>query len=139
MILWGVGRKAVAGTDTFPVLMKSQRRLGTHSSHPSQQCHRGNQPTPLQTGHNTRPISGSRITTVTDKFVRFEVFTALTMKNGVFWDKRIKFVPHRKHVSATEPIRLKLRNTSCCHCGDYEYAPLLDVTSCGCCKNRRFG
>jgi hypothetical protein len=33
-------------------------------------------------------------------FVRFEVFTAVTMKNTVFWDIKIQFIPHRKHVSS---------------------------------------
>jgi hypothetical protein len=27
--------------------------------------------------------------------VRFEVLTAVTMKNAVFWDIRAQFVPHR--------------------------------------------
>jgi hypothetical protein len=31
--------------------------------------------------------------------VRFEVFTAVTIKNGVFWDMRIQFVPHRRHIT----------------------------------------
>jgi hypothetical protein len=26
---------------------------------------------------------------------RFEVFTAVTMKNGVFWDIETQFIPHR--------------------------------------------
>jgi hypothetical protein len=30
--------------------------------------------------------------------VRFEVFTAMTMKYAVFWDIEIQFVPHRKRV-----------------------------------------
>jgi hypothetical protein len=29
-------------------------------------------------------------------YVRFEVFTAVTMKNVVFWDIKTQFVPHRK-------------------------------------------
>jgi hypothetical protein len=41
--------------------------------------------------------------------VRFEVLTAVTMKNDVFWDIKTQFVPHRRHyVSATEPSQLKL-------------------------------
>jgi hypothetical protein len=32
--------------------------------------------------------------------VRFEVFTAVTMKNAVFWDIRKQFVPHRKHIAS---------------------------------------
>jgi hypothetical protein len=35
--------------------------------------------------------------------VIFEVFTAVTMKNTVFWDIKIHFVLHRRHISATEP------------------------------------
>jgi hypothetical protein len=35
-------------------------------------------------------------------FVRFDVFTAVTMKNAVFWDIEAQFIPHGKHyVSAT--------------------------------------
>jgi hypothetical protein len=29
------------------------------------------------------------------QLVRFEVFTALAMKNAVFWDMKTQFVPHR--------------------------------------------
>jgi predicted TIM-barrel enzyme len=29
-------------------------------------------------------------------FVRFEVFTAVTMKNSVFWDIETQFVLHRR-------------------------------------------
>jgi hypothetical protein len=31
--------------------------------------------------------------------VRFEVFTAVTMKNTVFWAIIIQFVLHRKHIT----------------------------------------
>jgi hypothetical protein len=30
-------------------------------------------------------------------YVRFEVFTSVTMKNVVFWGIEIEFVPHRRH------------------------------------------
>jgi hypothetical protein len=30
----------------------------------------------------------------------FEVFTAVTMKNVVFWDMRNQFVPHRRHIAS---------------------------------------
>jgi hypothetical protein len=30
--------------------------------------------------------------------VRFEVTTAVTMKNAVFWDIRTQFVPQRRHI-----------------------------------------
>jgi hypothetical protein len=36
-------------------------------------------------------------------YVRFEVFTAVTMKNVVFWDIRTKFVLHRRHI--TSPLQ----------------------------------
>jgi hypothetical protein len=35
--------------------------------------------------------------------VRFEVFTAVTMKNGVFWDTETQFVLHRRHI--TPPLQ----------------------------------
>jgi hypothetical protein len=35
---------------------------------------------------------------VTGTNVRFEVFTAVTMKNGVFLDIKTHFVPHRKDI-----------------------------------------
>jgi hypothetical protein len=38
------------------------------------------------------------LTTTKIEFVGFEVFTAVTMRNVVFWDIRIQFVPHRRHI-----------------------------------------
>jgi hypothetical protein len=35
--------------------------------------------------------------------VRFEVFTAVTMKNTVFWDIITQFVPHRRRI--TSPLQ----------------------------------
>jgi hypothetical protein len=35
--------------------------------------------------------------------VRFEVFAAVTMKNGVFWDIKTQFVLHRGHI--TSPLQ----------------------------------
>jgi hypothetical protein len=32
--------------------------------------------------------------------VRFEVFTAVTMKNVVYWDIKIQFVTHRRHITS---------------------------------------
>jgi hypothetical protein len=32
--------------------------------------------------------------------VRFGVFTALTMKNVVFWDIKTQFVHHRRHITS---------------------------------------
>jgi hypothetical protein len=36
-------------------------------------------------------------------FVRFEDFAAVTMKNVVFWDIKVQFLPHRKHI--TSPLQ----------------------------------
>jgi hypothetical protein len=33
-------------------------------------------------------------------FVRFEVITAVTMKNVVFWDIETQFVLHRRHITS---------------------------------------
>jgi hypothetical protein len=41
--------------------------------------------------------------TITQDAVRFEVFTAVTMKNALFWDIKTQFVPHRKHI--TSPLQ----------------------------------
>jgi hypothetical protein len=40
-------------------------------------------------------------------FVRFEVFTAVTMKNGVFWNIKTQFVPHWRHI--TSPLQSPAR------------------------------
>jgi hypothetical protein len=32
--------------------------------------------------------------------VRFEVFTAVAMKNVVFWDIRTQFIPHRRYITS---------------------------------------
>jgi hypothetical protein len=54
--------------------------------------------------------------------VRFEVFTAVTMKNAVFWDIKLQFVPHRKHItSLLEPTWLVVpMRYFRFHGGDYE-------------------
>jgi hypothetical protein len=36
-------------------------------------------------------------------YVRFYVFTAVTMKNAVFWDIKPQFVLHRRHI--TSPLQ----------------------------------
>jgi hypothetical protein len=36
-------------------------------------------------------------------YVRFEVFTAVTVKNVVFWAIKTQFVLHRKHI--TSPLQ----------------------------------
>jgi hypothetical protein len=35
--------------------------------------------------------------------LRFEVFTAVTMKNAVFWDIKPQFILHRRHI--TSPLQ----------------------------------
>jgi hypothetical protein len=35
----------------------------------------------------------------TVSYVRFEVFTAVTMKKVVFWDIKTQSVPHRRHIT----------------------------------------
>jgi hypothetical protein len=34
-----------------------------------------------------------------EKCIRFEVFTAVTMKNVAFWDIKTQFVPYRRHIT----------------------------------------
>jgi hypothetical protein len=34
------------------------------------------------------------------RYVRFEVSTAVTMKNGVFWDIKPQFILHRRHITS---------------------------------------
>jgi hypothetical protein len=46
--------------------------------------------------HRSREISVGKEVVL----VRFEVFAAVTMKNGVFWDIETKFVLHRRHISS---------------------------------------
>jgi hypothetical protein len=36
-------------------------------------------------------------------FIKFEVFTAVTMKNAVILDIKTQFVPHRRHI--TSPLQ----------------------------------
>jgi hypothetical protein len=36
-------------------------------------------------------------------YVRFEVFTVVTMKNAAIWDINIQFLPHRRHI--TSPLQ----------------------------------
>jgi hypothetical protein len=33
------------------------------------------------------------------RYVRFEVFMAVTVKNAVFWDIKTQFLPHRRHMT----------------------------------------
>jgi hypothetical protein len=60
-------------------------------------------------------------------YVRFDVFTAMTMKNAVFWDvKTPVLTSHETHyVAATGPSRLMLCRIWSSHGGDYEECWLL--------------
>jgi hypothetical protein len=60
-------------------------------------------------------------------YVRFEVFTALTMKNAVFWDIKdpVRTSQETRYVSATDPSRLMLCKILGFHDGDYEECRLL--------------
>jgi hypothetical protein len=52
-----------------------------------------------------RHVDKCAFTNVTghSRYVRFEVFTAVTMKNVVFWDIKTQFVLHRRHI--TSPLQ----------------------------------
>jgi hypothetical protein len=61
-----------------------------------------------QTAHMTTQIKRTDIHASSeiraqDFIVRFEVFTAVTMKNVVFWDIKTHFVLHRRHI--TSPLQ----------------------------------
>jgi hypothetical protein len=43
---------------------------------------------------------GTQVNQHISLYVRFEVHPAVTMKNAVFWDIKIQFVPHRRHITS---------------------------------------
>jgi hypothetical protein len=54
-----------------------------------------------QTGtDHSRRHTASILTVENTSFVRFKGFTAVTMKNVVFWDIKTKFVPRRRHITS---------------------------------------
>jgi hypothetical protein len=61
------------------------------------------------------------------KYVRFEVFTVVTMKNAVFWDTKtpLRTSQQTHYVSATEPSQLMLCKIWGFHSRDYEEWHLL--------------
>jgi hypothetical protein len=73
--------------------------------------------------------------------VRFEVFTAVTIKNVIFWDIETHFVLHRRHINSL----LQSPASKCYVRFDVFTAVTMkngafwDVTLCDSCKNRRFG
>jgi hypothetical protein len=73
-------------------------------------------------------------------FIRFEVFTAVTMKNGVFWDIISLYVLHRRHItSVTKLFRLRYVRFEVYTAVTMKNVVFLDVTPCGSCKKQRFG
>jgi hypothetical protein len=42
----------------------------------------------------------SNMESISEKYVRLEVFTAVTMKNAVFSDIKTQFVPHRGNIAS---------------------------------------
>jgi hypothetical protein len=37
---------------------------------------------------------------IDENYVRFEVFTVVSMKNAVFWDIKSQFIRNRRHITA---------------------------------------
>jgi hypothetical protein len=72
-------------------------------------------------------------------FVKYEVFTAVTVRNVVFLDTKTQSVTHRRHVSDTESRRLMLCKIEVFTAVNMKNAVFWDVTPCDSCKNRRFG
>jgi hypothetical protein len=72
-------------------------------------------------------------------YVRFEVFTAVTVKNAVLWYIRPSSYLTGNYVSATELSRLMLCKISGSQCETVNNALFSGITPCGSCKNRRFG
>jgi hypothetical protein len=74
-------------------------------------------------------------------YVRFEVFTAVTTKNSVFWDIKIQSVPHRKHITSfvQGPAGKYYVTFDVSTAVTMKNAVFWDVTLCGSCKNRHFG
>jgi hypothetical protein len=80
-------------------------------------------------GHYKNIIDDLYVLACISVYVRFEVFTAVTMKNSVFWDIRTQFIPHIKHITSFQVFTaVTMKN-----------AIFWDVTPCGSCKNIRFG
>jgi hypothetical protein len=53
-----------------------------------------------RTHEDSSPVEGLTCQKQAQSVVKFEVFTALTMKNGVFWDIKTQFVPNRRHITS---------------------------------------
>jgi hypothetical protein len=74
-------------------------------------------------------------------YVRFEVFTAVTMKYVVSWDMKPQFVLHMRQI--TSPLQ---STAGSCYVRSEVFKAVTmkngvfsDVTLCGSCKNRSFG
>jgi hypothetical protein len=70
-------------------------------------------------------------------YIRFEVFTAVTLKNAIFWDIKAQFTPDKKHNMSP----LKSPASQCYVRFEIFTAVTMknvvfwDVTPCGCYKN----
>jgi hypothetical protein len=73
--------------------------------------------------------------------VTFEVSTAVTMKNVVFWDIKTQFVPHRRHIASPlqNPRGQCYVRFEVFVAVTMKTAVVWNVASCGCCKNLLFG
>jgi hypothetical protein len=61
------------------------------------------------------------------------------MKEAVYWDIKTQFLPHRKHISATEPSREYYVRFEVFTTVTVKNAVFWNVTPCSSFKNRRFG
>jgi hypothetical protein len=53
---------------------------------------------PVRTSQETHYVSATELSQL--MLLRFDVFTTVTMKNGVFGDIKTQFVPHRRHIKS---------------------------------------
>jgi hypothetical protein len=62
-----------------------------------EECHLLGYKNPVRTSQETNYVSATETSQL--MLCKIEVFTAVTMKNAVFWDIKPQFVPHRRHIS----------------------------------------
>jgi hypothetical protein len=77
-----------------PPVLPFKRRLHMHTTADGGSTHVGTH------GHSPQPSQLPKVTsqTLREVYVRFEVFTAVTMKNVVFWDIKSQFLLHKRHI-----------------------------------------
>jgi hypothetical protein len=54
----------------------------------------------LTNRHILRIVLSLNFSRIRTKVARFEVFTAVTMENAVFWDIKPQFLPHWRHITS---------------------------------------